>query len=143
MNNARFVFCEQRGSWAAWTGRHTDLRPYEVQSLDECWDHLRAAPASFIVVELTFCPIKSMIEFLVRVRERNPDGRVMVVGSRADGRFEWLLREAGAVAAFFDPRSSEWLARLAERHFASVPWDGASVEQQIFDRLPWADFARP
>lgn len=141
MSNARFVFCEQRSRWAAWTGRHADLRSYEVQSLDECWDHLRAAPASLIVVELTSCPIKPMIEFLVQVRERNPDGRVMVVGSRADCRFEWLLREAGAVAAFFDPRSAEWLARQAERHFASVPRDGESVEQQIIDRLPWGDFA--
>ena len=140
MNTARFVFCEQNGRWEAWTGCHTALRTYTTQSLEECWNHLRAAPASLIVVELTSCPIKSMIEFLVDVRERNPKARVMVVGSRADLPLIWLLREAGAVAAYFDPYSARWLARLAERHFAGLPQGSESVEQQVFRRLPWADF---
>jgi len=141
MDKARIVFCEPYGRWSAWVRGYADLRIHEVRSMNECWEHLSEAPASFVVVELTACPIKSMIEFLVQVRERSPLARVVAVGSRAERQFEWLLREAGAVAAYFDPQSAEWLARQAVRHFDGLSVGNESVTQQIFDRLPWADFA--
>jgi hypothetical protein len=53
-------------------------------------------------------------------------------------RYEWLVREAGAVHFLVSPRLLPSLVRIVVRHVASAPLPVQSLVERIWATLPWA-----
>ena len=97
----RLMVCERSGPWAAALRRElaeAGVRVWETRSLAECWESLAAAPASFLIVELTLArcrrPVAADGAAAARL-SRWPE--VAVVAARPLAGWQWLVREAGAV----------------------------------------------
>ena len=77
-NPARLIVCEQTGVWAIALRRelsnHKDAPSCsyldETRSIEECWQRLAEAPASFLVVELTPVNIERLLKRIARCRSR-------------------------------------------------------------------------
>ena len=117
LEHARLIVVEKTSHWAVWMRASVDQRVYEARNLSTCWEQLQVARSSFLAVELTASNYESIIEFLQRVRRWYGDARAAVVGDRHCCKYEWLVREAGAVEAVFSPRRLKPLARIVQRHF--------------------------
>jgi hypothetical protein len=148
MNNPSVIVCERSGIWATSLARHLgpEIRLRQTRGLEECVRQLAAAPASLLALEVSRGNLPGGLALLVDVGRRFPASRSIVLAERGCERYEWLLREAGAVHFSVSPRESESLARLAVRHFglATVPLADecrGDVTSQIWDALPWNDVA--
>ena len=138
MDSARLIICENTRRWAVWIRLSTDVRAYETRTLTDCWDQVKQSPASFLVLELTPSNIESIIEFLPRVKRSCSDAQTAVVGNPDAGRYEWLVREAGAVEAVFSPRRLKPLTRIVRRHFRALLVNNEqTLTERIRERLPW------
>ena len=136
---ARLIVCERSGGWAVALRRElaAAVRVRESRSLADCWEMLAAAPASFVVVELTPGNAALLLRQMARLQGDFPLARVAVVADRSLGCYQWPMREAGAVHFVCSPRQSGPLARLAARHLAQAPAPQRSLTQQIWASLPW------
>lgn len=136
---ARLIVCEKTGRWAVGLRRELGKAPrvYETRSLADCWDELAASPASYLVLEATEANIEMLTSRLAEVRVRFPLATAIVCGERAMARYEWLLREAGAIHAVFSPRELAPAARLAARHLAAVAEPPIPLRERVWERLPW------
>ena len=124
METARFIVCEKTGQWATAfrrAGFAAGVRVCETRSLDQCWRELDASPASFLAVELTAGNLESLLARLAALGGSHPAAGAMVIASRGAVRYEWLLREAGAVHVLFSPRRAASAVGLATRHLARAP----------------------
>jgi DNA-binding NtrC family response regulator len=119
------------------TGTWT-VRIHETRSIEECRQLLDAAPASFLVVELTRAEVEGLLGFLARIGRDYPWARLAVVAGRELAAAEWLLREAGAVHFVTSPRQLAGLVRTARRHCEAVPRPKMSPAEEILAALPWS-----
>ena len=137
MKHSRLIVSERTSHWAVWIRARADQRVYEARNLSTCWQQLEIARSSFFAVELTPSNFESIIEFLLRVRRWYGDARVAVVGDRLGCKYEWLVREAGAIEAVFSPRRLNPLMRIVHRHFQALPDEISLSTEQILADLPW------
>jgi len=137
---ARLIVCERYGHWAQGLRRElaaADVRVYETRSLDECWQVLAEAPASFVLVELTAPSADGLLSRMARLGRDFPLARMAVVADRSLAEYEWLMREAGAVHFTCSPRRLGPPAGVARRHLAQAPRPPETVDQRIWAGLPW------
>ena len=136
---ARLIVCERSGRWAVALRRElaAAVRVRESRSLADCREMLAAAPASFVVVELTPGNAALLLRQMARFPGDFPLARLAVVADRSLADYEWLMREAGAVHFVCSPRQSGPLASLAARHLAQAPAPRLSLTQHIWASLPW------
>jgi len=142
---ARLIVCERSGRWAVALRRELDadpIRVYETRSLKDCWNMLAEAPASFVLVEWTPRIAEALLDRMARLPRDFPLARVAVVADRCLARYEWLIREAGAVHFTCSPRQLGPVTRLACRHLAQVPTPPQTITQRIWAGLPWKDAPR-
>jgi hypothetical protein len=137
---ARLIVCERTGRWAIALSRELRscrIRVYQTRSLAECWAMLAEYGASFLVVEVTPSNLEVLPSRLSEIEGRFPVARVGVVGDRAMGECEFLLREAGTIHFTTSPRLLRGLAIAAQKHLNHVPKPRLSLVETIWDALPW------
>ena len=137
---AKFLVCEESNRWTValrWglARNHTQL--VVAQDLNNCWQNVHLAPASFVALELNESNLESIVERLQDVRSRFPLTRVAVMCDRSLASCQWLVREAGAVHVAVSIRDVSIIIRLAERHLAQVRRPLVGIRQSVWDRLPW------
>ncbi|NQU24738.1 MAG: hypothetical protein HQ567_25935 [Candidatus Nealsonbacteria bacterium] len=137
---ARLIVCERTGRWAVTLRREldgADVRVHESRSLVECWQQLAEAPAGFVVVELTGGNVASLLERLARLPREFPLARVAVVADRSLAKYEWLIREAGAVHFTCSSRQLGPLGRAVRAHLDQAPAPPQTLVEQVWASLPW------
>ena len=137
---AQLLVAERDGDWAVRLRRLVGPlgpRVVETRSLVQLWERLAEAPASFAVAELTLGGVEGLVQRLVRLPRDFPQAQVAVVAPRSHAAYEGLLLEAGAVLFVASPRRLAPLAEMACRRLAQSVPAGASLVEQIWDRLPW------
>jgi hypothetical protein len=137
---ARLIVCERTGEWSA--GLRVELaesgvRLWECRRLAEAWTALAESPGSLVIAEVRRENLAELLQRLIWLDRDFPLARAVVVADRGLARYEWLLREAGAVHFLASPRKLAPLVRLAARHIASVPVPEQSLAEQIWATLPW------
>jgi DNA-binding NtrC family response regulator len=115
------------------------VAPRQSRSLADCERALSDAPASIVAIELTMANVGDVLDLLTRIPRDYPHARVIVVARRLLRRYEWLMREAGAVQFVTTPRDLRNVARLVARHLARSPRQPASTTERIWAELPWSD----
>ncbi len=136
----RLIVCERDGSWSVALRSElgeTGVRVWECRSLTEAWAALVTTPAAFVIAEATRENLESLLRRMVWFSRDFPQARIAVVASRSMARFQWLVREAGAVHFLVSPRQLTSLAALVTRHLANVPPPPQSMIQRIWASLPW------
>ncbi len=144
MASTRWLVCEQTGRWAVALRRTLgdySFRLYETRSLADCQRELALCPASFTFVEVTAANLAQAVVWIERVNREYPAVRVAVVGPRSMQEYAWEVREAGAIAAVFSPRELAPLVRMARRHCLNCPPDELSVQEHVWNRMPWKRWA--
>jgi hypothetical protein len=139
-SSTRLIVCEGSGQWSIGLRNElasTGVRVWECRSLPEAWDALRQTPAAFVIVEAVRENLDNLLRRAAWFSRDFPHGRIAVVAQRNMARFEWLLREAGAVHFLTSPRRLAPLAGLAVRHLAGVPLPSQTMVQRIWASLPW------
>jgi len=140
---AEIITSESSGRWAVALRR--ELGPavvvHETRSVAECWETLAREPASFVVVEVTAGNLEALLSRLARREREFPRARVAVVADRRMAGYDWLMREAGAVAFVISPRRAAALAGLARRHLANQPDEPTGTTERIWNSLPWKEYA--
>src|SRR5947207_957813 len=116
---AELIICERDGSWATalaqrLAGREVRIR--QTRSLAAAKQELRAAPASCLVVAMDVAEVGNVVQFLSALERQFPGSCAIVVAPRSMRRYEWLVREAGAVHFTASPRQLGPVANLAVRH---------------------------
>jgi hypothetical protein len=143
------IFCERSGRWAAawrqaWeryargaAGEAPEIRTIETRSPEECLQHLREFPASFVVLELAAEDRDRTLELLLEITTRHRGAAAAVAAGRTIQGYEWPLRELGAIHFIVSPRELPALCRMVERHAARSPQGELELEARIWASLPW------
>ncbi|MGO9115142.1 MAG: hypothetical protein ACLP9L_38510 [Thermoguttaceae bacterium] len=138
--SARLIVCERSGSWSVALRSElaeTGIWIWECRSLPEAWEALVQTPAAFLIAEAARENLDSLLQRMAWFSRDFPQGRIAAVTQRNMARFEWLLREAGAVHFLASPRQLTALAGLVARHLANVPQPPQTMVQRIWASLPW------
>jgi hypothetical protein len=134
------IICERSGSWSvALRGELAEagVRLWECRSLPEAWEALAQTPSAFVIAEAACEDLDNLLRRMAWFSRDFPQGRIAVVAQKNMARFEWLLREAGAVHFLTSPRRLTPLAGLVVRHLANVPLPVQTMVQRIWASLPW------
>ena len=137
---ARLIVCERSGQWSSALRAElagAGIRLWECRSLPEAWDALAQTPAAFLIAEVARENLEDLLRRMAWFSCDFPRGRIAVVGRRSMARFEWLLREAGAVHFLASPRRLRSLAGIVIRHLARVPPPQQTMVERIWASLPW------
>ena len=137
---ARLIVCERSGQWSIGLRgelAETGVRLWECRSLPEAWEALSQTPAACLIAEATQENLEILLRRMAWFSRDFPQARIAVVAQRNMARFEWLLREAGAVHFLTSPRRLAPLAGLVVRHLANVPPPPQTMVQRIWASLPW------
>jgi hypothetical protein len=138
--SGRFIICEKTGEWVMalrWATGNLPLRIYETRSLPEIDQELGRFPASFLVLEATTDNLEGVVRLLANVRQSYVLAQAVVLAQRSLGRWEDVLREAGARHVAFSPRRLDSIARLAYCHLAAMMQPELSVRDLVRLRMPW------
>ncbi len=141
LSPARLIVCERRGSWSAALRAElaeAGVRLWECRSLPEAWDALTQTPVAFVIAEADRQNLDDLLRRMAWFSRDFPHARIAVVAQRNMARFEWLVREAGAVHFLTSPRRLTPLAGLVVRHLANVPLPSQTMMERIWASLPWA-----
>lgn len=144
---ATFICCERSGQWAAawriaWSRRqrgaasHADVRLAETRSAEECLEKLIAAPATFVLLELTAANCDRTLDLLFEISTRRGVAAA-VAAERSMKDYEWIVRETGAVHFLVSPRELPALADMIERFARRIPAPELELEESIWANLPW------
>ncbi len=142
----RFVICEPKKHWSvaikrAWRsiGPRLSKRVLMEESSNFAygWSLVNGSAAAFLVLDATGIGCDALMEAFEELRREAPFVRFAVVGDRHLTDKEAAFREAGAVHFLTNIRDAEQLARVAARHFESMPEPERTLEEKIWDGLPW------
>ncbi len=139
-SSARLIVCERSGSWSvALRGELAEagVRLWECRGLAEAWEALAQTPAAFVIAEAAEENLDDFLRRMAWFSRDFPQARIAVVAHRNMARFEWPLREAGAVHFLTSPRRLTSLAGMVVRHLANVPPPPQTMVQRIWASLPW------
>lgn len=159
-NPVSLIFCERSGRWAAawriaWRRRPTrgetsaEIRLLETRSPSECLEAVAAAPAAFVVLELTAADCDRTLELLFEISSRHRQAATAVAAERSMNAYQWLARELGAVHFLASPRELAPLADICERFAEQSAWRFAEqsawrrpaaeldFERSVWASLPW------
>lgn len=97
-----------------------------------------AAPHSTVLLETSPANIGGVLNALEYASDCFPGIALMAVAERGMERYEWLLRQAGAVAFATQTRAACQLASIAIRHQALQPIDEPANGLRLPVKLPWS-----
>jgi hypothetical protein len=139
------IVYERTGDWAralrrAWGDGTAPIR--ETRSLPECRQAAGEYRAALVALELPSTHVDAVLNLLLEIERDYPAHRAIVVASRSLAQYEWLAREAGAVAFATSPRLAGPLAAVARRFVKSHAAEEIELTQRIWASLPWAEQSR-
>jgi hypothetical protein len=140
----KIVTYEATGDWAAALRREAS-RPVgivETRSEAELLGELARSPAAVAAIEVVESRLESAITMISKVARQFPRAAAVALTDRGLGRFESILREAGAAHVIYSTRQACEIVAIAQEHLASVGQNDfnaeeANFEQQILAHLPW------
>ena len=142
---APLILCERTPRWAGAfrrelrkAPREVEFRIAEVRSFTQCERELAASPHSVAAIEMTSQNLHPALQALVEYRDRFPHVRLIALADRELAPHELLVREAGAIQIVFSPRSLASSVRLIRRHLARAPKKETTLEEAVWNKLPWA-----
>ena len=144
MRSCQLIICERESQFAPALRRELANNAslvVETRSLAGSEAALAESPESLAVIEATAANLASVVDFLVRLRERYPRASVAVVLNCITINDESLFNEAGAIAVVRSVLEAPAIARLAERKFAAASKSELSLPEFVAQRLPWPGFA--
>lgn len=145
-NSFRLVICEPKKHWSvaikrAWRSIGSRLSKRvlveETSDFAYSWGLVNKSAASFLVLDATGIGCDALMEAFEELRRAAPSVRFAVVGDRCLTDKEAAFREAGAVHFLTNIRNAGQLARVAARHFESAPEPDRTLEEKIWEELPW------
>ena len=139
--SAQVIVLERSGRWAAALRGElaTGVHLQECRILSEAWDEVAAAPTAFFVAEATRENLDELLRRMVWFSRDFRHARIAVVAAREFSRYEWLLRDAGAVHFTASPRQLGPLAEVISRHLANVPSPPQTLVERIWASLSWGE----
>ena len=139
------IICEKSGRWALAlrSSLHGGVRLVETRALTQCHEALVVAPTSLVALAITDKNLSQALDFLARMNQEFPAGRVIALLEPESQSAEPLLREAGVSDVFHSPQQAAAIARLAQRHAALTPADDRPLRESLAARLPWQAWATP
>lgn len=143
------IFCERNGQWAAawriaWDRRlrrgesSVEIRVRETRSPAECLEAIEAAPAAFVLVELTAANGERTLDLLFEIASRHRYAATAVAADRSLRGYELAARELGALHFLVSPCELPGLASMVERFAARAPQGELEFEDRVWASLPWA-----
>jgi hypothetical protein len=140
LSAVRLIVCESSGQWSiGLRGELSEagIRLWECRSLPEAWEALSRTPAAFVIAEASHEKLDDLLRRIAWLSRDFPQARIAVVAPRNMARYQWLLREAGAIHFLTSPRRLAPLAGLVVRHLANVPLPPQTMLERIWASLPW------
>jgi hypothetical protein len=137
---ARLILCERQDNWAtALVRTDRDVRDflYETRSLQQMREALEISPRSFLGIELTETNFDTVLEMIICLPQSYPQAIAVILTNRYLRRYEWVLRQAGAIAFLVSDRNLRSLIEMARRHIDLTTSDSPNPVQNIWQRLPW------
>lgn len=138
----QLVVCEKSGDWAGALRRFlvvSDDLPTlrETRNLKQCLNQIEHSPESFVVLEVTLGNIVDVIEAMQWCSVRFPRCRFVVVAEQNIRRYQWLLREHGAIDVIFSRATVRRMIGQIVRHWTAVADVKMGLRESILSRLPW------
>ncbi|MCP4189406.1 MAG: hypothetical protein GY768_02130 [Planctomycetaceae bacterium] len=132
------VICEQNGEWAAIFRRYFQ-KVAETRLLADCAQFVEAHPRAVVVIETCGWQPAEVADWVTRVRAGCPDLLILAIVSRENPRgwSNWL-REMGVVDLLTSFQDLPRVKRIVQRHFARFSCGPLSLEQRIWNNLPWS-----
>jgi hypothetical protein len=140
MLKCHLILLEKNGQWATALRAVRPLTPVEVvetRSLRAVHEALVSAPASVVALHVTADNVASVIDFLLTAAQRFPRARFAGLLEVADGPWDPVLREAGAIDVIHSVLDLPRLSRLADRQAELTPLSEPSMAEWVASRMPW------
>lgn len=143
MPAVELIVCETTCHWSTFLRHEISVRSQErarireCRDLYECDELLQRHPASFVVLEVDTARLEATTMWLGRVESKFPHARMVALVERPTTEIEAILREAGALSVIASVRELATAVDLWRRHTARVLNGGQTVNEQVWDRLPW------
>ncbi len=134
------VIVESTGRWGLALRREltdTRLRLVETRTPDEFLATVGRHPSSFAIVEIAETNIQRGLTLLLSLEREFHATPVIVVAQRRFKRYEWLVREMGAVHFLTSTRRLTGVAEILRNHFSRQPGVEVSLTERILSDLPW------
>ena len=138
------VICEPDGDWATLLRRETwDVR--ETRSLDECWREVAQAESPRIVLLDVRCgSLEALLSGIDQMRSRYPDLLAIAIAPESTRLAIWRpLCETGILHAVSSFRDLPALRGVVCRHIRRFPKLPLSLEERIWNNLPWPSKSSP
>jgi hypothetical protein len=135
----KIIVLESEGLWAAALRRKLAIAAptvRETRSVAECDAELTAAPASFVIAELTARYADRLMEQVDRWRVHRSLASLALVADRRFTAWRELALEAGAALIVFSPRKIADLVAAIQRHAARRPQPPGNTADRIWAELP-------
>lgn len=142
----RLIVLEKTGRWAAalrCAGGRRELPIREVRSFEQAEREFAEQPATMAAIEVSPVSAIKVASHLAAWRKRFPDARFVALADPELAPLEPALRDAGAVHVVYATRDLAATVRLIRRHLARIPRPAMTLEESIFERLPWGATTTP
>lgn len=136
----RWIIYERQPQWAPLLRRATrDAAPLiQTGSLDQCWDELRQRPGSAVLLQATRGNWLRVALGVCQARDADPTALLLAAVTELPRELRRALREAGLVYELVTPLDVPPAWRIVRRHFDRCPPLTLSLEQKIWNNLPWS-----
>ncbi len=132
------VVCEKNGQWARQFGRlKFSQRIIETRSLEDCVHTIQKHPGCLVAVEVQPRAFRRLADWMWYVREHQPRAAVIAIAPHVDDEVGWCLRQLGAVHVINSTLDLRQSRRLIERHLSRFRELPLSLEERIWNNLPW------
>ena len=134
------IVCERHALWSPILRRSSGSRAdlTEVRSLDQLWQELARRPSSAVLMQVDRTNWVAAAEGVWLARDRDPQAIFLAAVLELPGAVCWFLRQMGVVHLLASPLDLPAAWRIMERHFSRLPQPALSLEEKIWDNLPWS-----
>jgi hypothetical protein len=133
------IVCERRVAWTPLLRR--DLAPQvpvlPTGSLDHCWEELQQRTGSAVMLQVTESNWRRVAKWVVQARDFDPRTICLAAMPRRLAAVTDLLRHVGVIHTLRSPLDLPAALRLIQRHVQRQPPPRLSLEEQIWNNLPW------
>ena len=140
----QIVICERDGDWASLLRRETwGVR--ETRSLDECWHEVaQAGKPRIVLLDVRCGPLEALLRGVDWMRRRYPDLLPIAIAPESTRLAIWRpLCETGVLHFVSSFRDLPALRRVVCRHRQRYPKPPLSLEERIWNNLPWPSKSAP
>lgn len=132
------VVCEKSGEWARQFGRlGCSDRILETRSREDCLHAIQTHAGCLAAVEVDSEACQRAAKWVWTVQQRHRQTAILVMIPPGFDELGWCLREAGAVHVITSTLDLRRSKRLIKRHLRRIRELPLSLEERIWNNLPW------